>query len=271
MAARSKPTKPENQHILRGEVLARERVSPHMLRVTVGGGELGTGFTARGWDQWFRLFVPRPGQDALHLPGSVTLRGYAHYLAMPESRRPLLRNYTVRASRPGQIDIDLVSHGDLTATTPSAAGWAARCEVGSPVALLDEGLGWAGDDTRDWTFVVADESGLPAALGVLASLPDDARGLALLEVPTAEDVQPVVAPAGVEVRWLARDDHHAVPGVLALRTAVGVTLPPGRPYAFVVGEQALAAGVRRHLVAQGVDKGDVTFCGYWRHGARPAR
>ncbi|WP_046528859.1 siderophore-interacting protein [Cellulomonas sp. FA1] len=271
MASRSKHVKPENQRILRGEVLARERVSPHMLRVTVGGGELADEFTPRGWDQWFRLFVPRPGQDVLHLPGSVTLRGYTRFLAMPDSRRALLRNYTVRAARPGEIDIDLVAHGDVTATTPSAAGWAARCEVGSPVALLDEGVGWAGDGTHDWTLVVADESGLPAALGVLASLPADARGLALLEVPTPEDSQPVVGPAGVEVRWLARDDHDAVPGVLALRTVVAATLPAGRPYAFVVGEQALAAGVRRHLVARGVDKRDITFCGYWRHGARPAR
>lgn len=267
----ARPAKPEGQRILRGEVLARTQVSPHMLRVTVGGGELGPAFTARGWDQWFRLFVPRPGQDALHLPGSVTLRGYAHYLAMPESRRPLLRNYTVRATRPGEVDIDLVAHGELTPATVSAAGWAARCEVGSPLALLDEGVGWAGGDGQDRTLVVADESGLPAALGVLASLPRDARGLALLEVPTREDVQPADAPAGVEVRWLARDDHHAVPGALALRTLVGTPLPTGRVAAFVVGEQAMAAGARRHLVGLGVDKADVSFCGYWKHGARPAR
>jgi len=271
LASHSKPVKPVDQRILRGEVLAREQVGPHMIRVTVGGGELATEFTPRGYDQWFRLFVPRPGQDALHLPGSVTLRGYAHYLAMPESRRPLLRNYTVRATRPGQVDIDLVAHGELTPATVSAAGWAARCEVGSPVALLDEGLGWAGDGSHDWHLVVAEESGLPAALGVLASLPRDATGVAYLEVPSAEDAQPADAPDGVEVRWLVRDDHDAVPGALALRTVTGATLPPGRPYAFVVGEQALPAGVRRHLVARGVDKADIAFCGYWKHGARPAR
>ncbi len=271
MVATSKIQKPQDQRILRGEVLASERVTPHMMRVTVGGGELGAEFTPRGWDQWFRLFVPRPGQEGLHLPGGMTLRGYAHYVTMPESRRPLLRNYTVRATRPGQIDIDLVTHGDLTPATVSAAGWAVRAEVGSPVALLDEGTVWAGDGTHDWTLVVAEESGLPAALGVLASLPRDARGLAFLEVPTAEDVQPVDAPDKVEVRWLFRDDHHAVPGALALRTVTAATLPPGRPYVFAVGEQTLPTSTRRHLVAHGVDKSDIAFCGYWKHGARPMR
>ncbi|MFC8192683.1 siderophore-interacting protein [Cellulomonas sp. NPDC057328] len=271
MARSSTLNPPETHQLLRGEVLAARRVTPHMLRVTVGGGDLADGFVPRGADQWFRLFVPRPGQDALHLPSGVDLKGYARYLTMPESRRPLLRNYTVRATRPGEIDIDLVAHGALGPGTVSAAGWAARCEVGSPMALLDEGVTFAADGTQDWTLVVAEESGLPAALGVLAALPADARGVAFLEVPTAEDVQPVDAPAHVEVRWLHRDDPHAVPGALALRTVAAATLPPGRPYAFVVGEQALTQGVRRHLVAQGVAKSDIAFCGYWKHGARPAR
>ncbi|WP_243738149.1 siderophore-interacting protein [Cellulomonas shaoxiangyii] len=262
---------PETHRLLRGEVLARWRVSPHMLRVTVGGGDLADGFAARGFDQWFRLFVPRPGQDELHLPPGVDLRGYARYVTMPESRRPLLRNYTVRGTRPGEIDIDLVAHGALDAATVSAAGWAARCEVGSPMALLDEGVTFAADGTQDWTLVVAEESGLPAALGVLASLPRDARGLAFLEVPTVEDVQPVDAPERVEVRWLVRADARAVPGALALRTVAAAALPPGRPYVFVVGEQALPQGVRRHLVAAGVAKPDIAFCGYWKHGGRPAR
>jgi NADPH-dependent ferric siderophore reductase len=31
-----------------------------------------------------------------------------------------------------------------------------------------------------------------------------------------------------------------------------------------VGEQSLVAAARRHWVAAGVPKRDVTFCGYWR-------
>ena len=39
-------------------------------------------------------------------------------------------------------------------------------------------------------------------------------------------------------------------------------------HAYIVGEQALPTGARRHLVAErGLDKDHVSFCGYWRVGA----
>ncbi len=125
---------------------------------------------------------------------------------------------------------------------------------------------------HDWTLLAADESGMPAVLGVLASLPRDAQGVAIVEVPTAQDVQHPDAPAGVQVRWLVRQDAHAVPGRLTLAAVQDLDVPAGRPYAFVVGEAALATGARRHLVtARGLPKADVTFSGYWKHGARPQR
>ena len=39
-------------------------------------------------------------------------------------------------------------------------------------------------------------------------------------------------------------------------------------HAYIVGEQALPTGARRHLVAERrVSKDQVSFCGYWRVGA----
>ena len=42
---------------------------------------------------------------------------------------------------------------------------------------------------------------------------------------------------------------------------------PSRPapgYGWVVGEQALATGLRRHWVKSGLAKDRIMFCGYWR-------
>ena len=45
------------------------------------------------------------------------------------------------------------------------------------------------------------------------------------------------------------------------------TLPDGAYHAYLVGEQALPTGGRRHLVTErGADKNLVSFCGYWRTG-----
>jgi len=280
MARASTLVKPESAQVLRATVLRREHVSPSMARVTAGGPEL-EHLAALGFDQWFRMFVPRPGQHEVRLPPDLGLRGYLRYSTMPAATRPLLRNYTFRAIRPGEIDIDLVVHPAADPTAFSAASWAQACEPGSPLGLLDEGIMFAPPPDHDAVLLVADESGLPAVAGVLASLPRDARGLALVEVPTPEDVQLLDAPDGVEVRWLHRDltahgpgahDERAVPGRLALAAATSVTPPGGRPYAFVVGETGMTAAVRRHLMtAHALPRSHVAFCGYWKHGARPQR
>ena len=113
-------------------------------------------------------------------------------------------------------------------------------------------------------LLAADETGLPAVAGVLASLPATARGLALVEVPHDDDRQAMPGPAGVEVRWVVRDDPHAVVGAAVLAAVEAAPVPAEPVTAWVVGEQGLVAGARRHWVGAGVPKQDVTFCGYWK-------
>jgi NADPH-dependent ferric siderophore reductase len=100
--------------------------------------------------------------------------------------------------------------------------------------------------------------------GILGSLGAGARGVAVVEVPHADDVQDLAGPAGVQVRWVVRDDPHAVAGPAALAAVEALPVPDESVTAWVVGEQSLVAGARRHWVAAGVPKQDVTFCGYWR-------
>lgn len=107
---------------------------------------------------------------------------------------------------------------------------------------------------------------MPAIAGVLASLPRDARGVAVIEIPDAADRQEIPAPAGVEIRWITRAQPEDVPGRAALAAAQALPLPEGPHYAWVVGESALATSLRRHWVAAGVPKGDISFCGYWKAG-----
>lgn len=264
-------TRPVDPHVLVAEVVGTKRVSPHVVRVTLGGEGLGL-LTVTGFDQWFRLFLHREGQDTLSLPSRTSKLWYAQYLATPRARRPWVRSYTIRASRPDlrEIDVDLVVHGEDDGTCGPAASFALAARPGDTVGLLDQGMGFNPRHEHDAVLLVADETGLPAVAGVLESLPDDARGLALVELPSAVDAQDVRVPAGVELRWVPRDetaDPHAVPGVAALAALTGATLPEGVLYAYLVGEQALVTGGRRHLVNErGVPKAHVDFIGYWRHG-----
>ena len=58
-------------------------------------------------------------------------------------------------------------------------------------------------------LLAGDETAAPAIASILESLPSDATGVALIEVPAHGDRLDVRAPAGVEVRWLARDGRRA--------------------------------------------------------------
>lgn len=245
-------------------VVRRERITPHMVRVTFGGGDLER-FEFRGFDQWFRLAVPTHEGDRFdNLPERYGIGGYLKYLTLPASTRPVIRNYTVRAFRPEslELDVDFVVHG----TEGVAAPWAAAVEPGVEVAFIDQGSGWKPAPGTEGVLIVADESGLPAAAGILRDLPRDTTGHAIIELFDAADRQEVDAPPGVDVWWVARDAG-AAPGVVALPTLEALAFDPATVYGFAIGESSVATGARRHLVTdRGVPKAHVTFCGYWKLG-----
>ncbi|MFC7619225.1 siderophore-interacting protein [Microlunatus sp. GCM10028923] len=262
--------KPETTELIMVRVLRREVISEHFVRVTVGGADLAR-FVPLGFDQWFRLFLPVPGGTLERVPSRLTTLSYARFLTVARLERPVLRNYTVRAFRPAgpegpELDIDFVRHGSAAdGTAGPATVWAETCAPGDLAALLDEGVGFNPPGDTDRLVLVTDETGLPAAAGILASLPEGTRGTAVIELPAAGDRQDLTVPFGVEVTWVTRADPAAVPGCAALATAVELAGPGNTGYGWVVGEQSLATGLRRHWVRTGTPKDRVMFCGYWRH------
>jgi len=272
MARFSSLVKPTSQDLLHLTVLRTERLSPHWMRITLGGGDIDR-FAPMGYDQWFRIFLPLGGDEGLErIPAKANrIFGYLKYLRIPDGVRPVMRNYTVRAHRPAtaeagaEIDVDFVLHGSGPTAGP-ASRWASSAQPGESVVIIDEGLGFNPERGVDRVVLVADETGVPAVAGICASLPATATGVVLVEAPSAEDVQEFPAPAGVEVRWLVRDAG-AGPGTAALAALQEVATPGEGTHWFIVGEQSLPTSARRHLVARGVDKSAISFVGYWRTGA----
>ena len=275
MARFSRLVKPASQELVRLEVLRTERLSPHWIRITLGGGEIDR-FAPLGFDQWFRLFLPHSGEggdEALErIPAKANkIFGYLKYLRIPDGVRPVMRNYTVRAFRAAgpsggaEIDVDFVLHGSGPTAGP-ASRWAEAAAPGESVVVIDEGLGFNPENGVEKVLLVADETGAPAVAGICASVPPSATGLAIIEAPSADDILPFDAPAGIEVRWLVRDAS-AKPGSLALAALEELAAPASDTHAFIVGEQSLPTAARRHLVAQGLSQDRISFVGYWRVGA----
>ncbi|GAA5201343.1 siderophore-interacting protein [Microbacterium jejuense] len=275
MAPAPRLVKPETPGLVHLTVLRTRQLSPHWIRVTLGGGEIDR-FHPMGYDQWFRIFLPLGGDAGLErIPAKPNkVFGYLKYLRIPDGMRPVMRNYTVRAFRPAtatagaELDVDFVVHGSAhDGTAGPASRWAQACQAGESVVVIDEGLSFNPARGTDRIVLVSDETGLPAIAGICASLPSDASGLAIVEVPSAEDALEFAHPAGVTVRFVVREGE-IKPGTLALAALQQAALPASPFHAYVVGEQALATDGRRHLVGErGISKDHVSFIGYWRVGA----
>lgn len=271
----SKMVKPETTALIPLEVLRTERLAPHWMRVTLGGGDIDE-FRPMGYDQWFRLFIPVTGDAGLErVPAKAhKLFGYLKFLRIPDGERPVMRNYTVReyraatTERGAEIDVDFVLHGSAAdGTAGPASRWAETCAGGDRVLVIDEGLTFNPQRGVDRVILVGDETALPAIASICASLPESASGAVIIEVPSEDDALTFAHPAGISVQTIVRP-HDVDPGALALEALRGLPLPDAPFHAYGAGEQSLASGVRKQLVSErGVDKNLVSFCGYWKTGA----
>ncbi|MEU9735996.1 siderophore-interacting protein [Streptomyces sp. NPDC048002] len=263
---------PQHPRMFRAHVVRAERVSPSIQRLTVTGADL-TEFPWQGYDHWFRLFLRLPHQRDLRLPEFTGAQWWQPYLAIPEEERPHCANYSVADFRPRarEMDIDFVVHrGPDGEIEGRAAIWACRAVPGDALAVLDQGVLFDCPGDASEVTIVADETGLPAAAGILRSLPRQTVGRLIQEVPTRDDRRVLDGPAGVTVSWVVRQDDTSVPGTAALRELRRLTSPDAKGYAFLVGESALATEGRRHLHRAGLPKDRITFSGFWKHEAAEA-
>lgn len=266
----AKRIKPKSAVTASVTLVARRRISPSFIRLTLTGHELDT-YQSLGADQWFRLFLPTEGVESTGTPRTLpdmSVRSMATYTLTPPSRRPLIRNYTTAgfrpadpdAGRPAELDFDVYT--DESHSGPGLR-WALDAAPGTPAALLDEGCLYAPPENSTTELLVGDESALPAIAGILRDAPDTLTGLAVIEVGDDLDVRDLTAPAGVETVWVVRRDE--APGSVAAAEVQRRGVPATLTYAYLAGPASLATGLRRFLVREnGVDKQRVSFTGYWR-------
>lgn len=242
-----------------GEVVRTSWITPHMVRVVLGGEGLATFPTGEFTDRYVKLLFP-PAGASYGVPYDVEqVRA-----ELPADQWPVTRTYTVRAWDPvaGELTIDFVHHGDEGLAGP----WAAAARPGDRIQFMGPGGAYAPRPDADWHLLAGDESALPAIAASLEGLPAGARALAFVEVAGPEEEQhDVVAGPGVELRWLHRGD--AVPGETLVEAVRAVPLPAGDGHVFVHGEAHAVRELRRHLrAARGLDPEWTSVSGYWRRG-----
>ncbi|MFC5834578.1 siderophore-interacting protein [Nonomuraea insulae] len=241
-----------------GVVLRSEQISPHMLRIVLGGDGL-AGFGAGEFtDHYVKLLFPVPGVDYPEPFDMGVIRA-----ELPREDWPKTRTYTVRSWDPesGELAIDFVCHGDQGLAGP----WAMGARPGDVLRFLGPGGAYTPSAEADWHLLVGDESALPAIGAAMARIPAGVPARVFVEVADRAERQDLPTACDAEIVWLHRD---GAPVGQALVDAVReVKFLDGTVHAFVHGEATFVKELRRHLrVERELPLEWLSISGYWRRG-----
>jgi NADPH-dependent ferric siderophore reductase len=261
------------------DVLQRDQLSPHLVRLTLGGPGL-AGFVSTGIpDEWVGLVVPGQFQS---------------------------RYYTMRSWDGTELVLDVVVH-DVGLVTE----WASGDCVGDQVTVTEPKGSFAMPEDAAWLLLVGDLTALPAMARIAethaatvptriwAEAPDlpelssylpDSADVTWLSPPVEEVVGPPVegadTPAVEEVALATvsrplEETSRIDPAVeeVALATVSrpleetsrlaavveGIDWPEGDGYFWMAGESAQMRAIRKHLMRErGLPSTAYDVMGYWR-------
>lgn len=245
--------------IHRGIVKQAVHLTPHLVRVTLGGDGIADFVSTGIGDEYVRVFFPH-GDD----PTDVSLPvPDGDWWATPDGAPEApMRTYTISAVRPeaGEVDIDFVIH-----LAGVAGPWAARAQPGhvlglnSPTGLYKPPAGIA------WQVLASDLTGLPAIARIVASVPEGVRTRVVLEIADEADRIPLDVGEHVEVTWVVGGNGRG-PSTLGhvVRSVVDDRLPLDEGYVWVAGETVALRDVRKYLRRElGLPVARFKVIGYW--------
>ena len=243
-------------------VVRTEQLGAHMVRVVAGGPGFGAfednGFT----DKYVKIAFPTELPGGAWPEGPVDLESLKQQF--PREQWPVTRTYTVRSfdADARELALDFVVHGDEGLAGP----WAAAAKPGDRLVCSGPGGAYSPVQDAEWYLFAGDESALPAIAAAIEALPAEARGIAFLEVGSADDVLHLAAPAGVEVRWLSREGFPAGETLILAEAVAGAEWLPGIPHVFAHGERGAMKELRAVFKERGVPREKLSLSGYWAHG-----
>lgn len=252
------PRAPRPQVVM--EVVATQRINPHMVRLTFGG-EGFKDFTDRPvTDKYIKLLFADPSLG-LTPPYDIDATRRDHG---PEAV-PVRRTYTVRKvdHQNGTIDVDFVVHGEDGLAGP----WAAQAQPGDVVCFNGPGGNYKPEESVDWHLLAGDESALPAIATALEAMPSNAEGVAFIEVQDADDEIELAKPSAVKIRWVHRQAEFTPTTTKLAAEVMKYPWRSGLVQVFAHGEREMIKSLRRYLADdRGIDRRMMSLSAYWAYG-----
>lgn len=211
------------------DVVRREQLSSHFVRIVLGGQGL-KGFTSTGVpDEWVALTVPGQFQ---------------------------IRYYTVRSLADGELTLDIVVHDRGLVTE-----WAAGDCVGQRVTISEPKGSFRMPADARWLLLVGDLTALPAVARIIETFPD-LPVTAWVETPDA----PIEGYVDAAITW-STPPPGAETATSAI--VESIQWPAGDGYFWMAGESAQMRAIRKHLMREVRLAGAAyDVMGYWRGGGQ---
>lgn len=276
----------------------REMLSPSLLRCVFTGADVEK-IKHEAPDQRIKLILAEH-ENCQKLP--ATEDWYQSFLAIPKAQRPIMRTYTLRHldAQQRELWIDFVLHGDRG----PASRWASHAALDSSLQLVvpnaeaqetSGGYEWFASNTLQQVLLVADETALAAAMGILeslAKLPHPPQVQAFFHVPSAADIQPDNFPfariywstptAGITTAQLLLDtiqrqlklpDHALMENQSLEEQSLADDIlweraqQSERFRAWIAAESSVVRTIRRFLIQErALAREYATFMAYWSQG-----
>jgi NADPH-dependent ferric siderophore reductase len=215
------------------DVVRREQLSSHFVRLVLGGSGL-TGFASTGVpDEWVALTVPGQFQT---------------------------RYYTVRSwagsANGGELTLDVVVHDHGLVTE-----WATGDCVGDTVTVSEPKGSFKMPADAKWLLLVGDLTGLPAIARIIETFPE-LPVTAWVETPD----DPIEGYVDGDITWSTPppDAESATAAIVE-----SIRWPAGEGYFWMAGESSQMRAIRKHLM-RGVRLPGSAYdvMGYWRGGGQ---
>lgn len=238
------------RHVFRArhvQLLARERISPGFVRLTLGGPEL-QGFVSAGFDDHTKLILPQEGLTKPNLPQLIDGRPHI------DGERPTMRDYTPLAydAAASTLCLDFALHG-----SGPAVEWAQSAPLGQWLGLAGPRGSLLIPAALDWHLLLGDETAMPAIERRLAELPAGSRAIVRVQLGNRADRRAWSSAAELDLQW-----------VDSLAAAVdGLEIPPGDGFVWAAGEHRAIADLRQRLLARpGANPRRMRVASYWKQG-----
>ena len=232
-------------------VLETTEVSPHLVRIRLGGDTFDNINSNDATDKYVKLLFADPAHELVPPYDLTELREQS-----PE-KLPSRRTYTVREINLDEkwLSIDFVIHDDDGIAGP----WAKNARPGDTLVLSGAGGKYAPAAESDWHLLIADHSAIPAVSSAIEAMPAGATGVVLACVTDDADRVLPKSPTGIEVRWV---DSQAE----LIAAVEGLEWRAGTPQVFAHGERETIKVIRKILKDREVPRESLSISAYWAQG-----